>query len=186
MISSRIRTKRLWLGLLIIIIIALVLLFGSQSQPDKTGTQGQPSVTTSVNTDNFEYPKPPNWLKLSKEFLDSNSANSGIGYLNQPVTFMVQVSDSVPSSETELKNSTLKAIQGFESFELIASEATKINDKSGQKFVFRFGGQEKSKKELSVVVHNNKTYFLLHAAPEADFDKYQADFSSIVSGFKFK
>lgn len=184
MVLPKLSRKHLLLLVAVVVVVVAALLWSQGSSSDKTTLPGQP--TTSIEAGSFDYPRPANWVKLSKEFLDSNSANSGIGYLNQPVTFMVQVSDSVPSIETELKNSTLKAIQKLENFELISSESTKVDNISGQKFIFRFGGQEKSKKEMNVVVYKNKTYFLLYAAPEADYDKYLADYSSILSGFKFK
>jgi len=188
---------------LILILLVLLLVVGgaffiykskSRSTTNNPTTTQDNKDSKSLNQETiegngFSYAKPEGWAKLSSELLKAQQADSGIGHTNpggSVVTFVVKVLSSTPANDTELKNAVLAAPKYLPGFELITSESIKVNDKSGQRFSYRFGEGIKTKQELNAVVFNKKTYVLLFSSVEIDFDERKPDMAKILNSFNFK
>lgn len=178
--------------------VAAFLIFKPSPEPPKdnagtTETTFKSLGAQDITTEDFVYQKPEGWAKLSKELLDSSAATSGIGLPSSSsasslpmATFTVKLADSIPKNDKDLKDSILLELKKLTNFELVSSTATKVDGKSGQRFIYKFGEKDMTKQELNAVVHNKKTFFLLFSSADKDFDSQGADFTSISSAFKFK
>jgi len=161
------------------------------SNAGQSTTQNQPSAQAlqpaKTEAADFTYQKPQGWVAIAKDRLGSSGAISGIGRPTEPkVTFSVKVSDSVPKDSNDLKNNALNDIKkNAPNFALVSSADTKVDGKSGQKFIYVFGSQDRIKQEMTVIIYKQKTFFLLFTAAEADFDKSSAEFAQILADFKF-
>lgn len=185
--------------LILVIIIALAAAGYYYFRPEQPATPSGSSGTSTakpsdtgkaesvyVETKDFKYAKPSGWVKLSQSALDKNAATSGIGLFGKPVFFTVQVNNSAPGSSSELKNSTLNVIKKLPGFVLISSGSTKLDGQAGQKFVYQTSDQSKTRAELTAVIHNKKTFFLLFSVADQNFDDYRADFTAIEKSFQFE
>jgi len=200
--------------LLITIIIIILLLGGaavgffmlrqSQQQGGQQGQQNgqqQGSSTTAlqastVDYDTFSYEKPEGWAKLSKERLADMAAVSGVALPAEDLTKLpvasvtMRVSDSTPANDNDLKKSVTKEIEKFPEFKQLEFADVQVGDKTGKKFVYTYANAEdkakKIKQQLSVVVNNGKTFFVLYSTEEPVFDQHKEKADSILSSFKFK
>lgn len=178
--------------------VAAFLIFRPSPTPPKesatsTETTFKSLEAQDITTEDFAYQKPKGWAKLSKELLDSSAATSGIGLPSSSdasslpmATFTVKLASSTPRNDKELKDSTLIELKKLTNFELVSSAATKVDGKSGQRFVYKFGDKDMTKQELNAIAHNQKTFFLLFSSADKDFDGKSADFTNILSTFTFK
>lgn len=164
---------------------------GQTSQPN-AGSQTTTSPTgTFVEKTNYKYEVPSGWVELKKEALDQAGADSGIGRVSAlAATFRTRLSTSTPKDETELKNSTLDDVKrNAPNFTLMSSVSTKVDNQSGQVFIYTFSdtaSQQKFRHQLSAVPYKGKTFFLLASSIDSDFDKQTAEFKKILDSFKFK
>ncbi len=151
---------------------------------------GDASNLPYIETAEFKYVQPANWVQMSQKVLDVSGASSGIARPTAPAaTFSIKVSAAIPKDNDDLKNSTLNELKKFSHFALITSADTKVDGKNGQKFIYSFSdtsGQNKVIQYMSVVVNKNKTFFLLFSSAAGDYDKQAGDFASILSSFHFK
>ncbi len=167
----------------------------SDQQQANPQAGSQPTTPTNntignMGTSDFNYLRPEGWSEISKKVLETSGAASGIGRATSPAaTFTMKVSSSTPKNTSELKNATIAELKNFSNFVLVANVETKIDGKTGQKFTYTFSdkdGNNKVKQEMSVIVYKQKTFFLLFSSSAADFDKQSAEFTKILSSFKFK
>lgn len=194
---------------LIITVVAILLIGGGvgfflskqAANPANTNSdsssQDSSSValeTEEITTDSFSYTKPKDWAKLAKERLDASAAISGIGLpasdiTKLPVAFItMRVVDATPVNDDDLKTSTTKELEKLTSFKLVSFADSTIDNNSGKRFIYTFEDQEKqkNKQQLDVLVHNNKTYFILYSAKEEAFDEHIADHNAVLDSLKFK
>ena len=161
----------------------------STSQNQTTGG-GQTPSQAHEETQDFSYQKPDEWAEMSKSVLDSSGAASGIARPTAPAaTFTIKVSSATPKDSNDLKAATLAELKKFSNFKLVSSVETKVDGESGQKFNYNFSdqaGQNDVTQEMNVVVHKQKTYFLLFSSAAGDFGKEKPEFTQILSSFKFK
>lgn len=159
-----------------------------QATSDERGAD--PKKAVFIEVDDFRYEKPAGWAEISPQILKSNGSASGIGRPTEPVaTFSIRVTDSIPKDNTDLRNSTLNELKKFTNFLLSSNTDTKVDSKSGQRFVYNFTdseGKNKTAQQMSVIVHNNKTFFLLFSSADADYNKQTGEFQKILDSFKFK
>ncbi len=159
----------------------------STQQGLQTGSQAQP---VKEEAQDFTYQKPADWAEMTKKLLDASGAASGIARPTTPAgTFTVKVSSTTPKDSNDLKNGTLAELKKFSHFNLISSADSKVDGVAGQKFNYSFSdasNQNSVTQEMNVVVHNQKTYFLLFSGASGDFDKEKPDFAQILTSFKFK
>jgi len=161
---------------------------GQTSGQAQTTTPSSASSQTYVETADFKYSKPVGWAKISQKTLDSTGAASGIGRPTEPVaSFLINISDSIPKNNDELKNSVLSPPKNHRDFELILSESVKIDGHAGQKFAYSYTDSTGNKitQQESVVVYKQKAFILLFSTT-ADYNKQAGDFNNILASFKFK
>lgn len=162
-----------------------------QTTPSPLATKGpDPAKLVPIEAADFKYDKPIGWAQMAQKVLDSSGASSGIARPSAPVaTFTVKVNSAIPKDANDLKSSTLTELKKFSHFSLISSANTKVDGKSGQKFIYSFSDindENKVTQNMSVVVNKQKTFFLLFSSAAADYDKQTGDFDAILSSFKFK
>lgn len=181
--------------------VTAILLFkpSPKTEPSKTTTQHQPNPQLNqeqdITVEDLTYQKPKGWAKLSKAVLESSAANSGIalpatsssGTTGPPIaSFTVRVVPSIPKDNNDLKNSTLEVLKKLSKFELVSNTDTKVAGKTGQKFAYTYEDKTKMEQELTVVVYNKKTYFILAYADATKFNAQSAEFAKIVGSITFK
>ncbi|OGL35981.1 hypothetical protein A3F65_02675 [Candidatus Saccharibacteria bacterium RIFCSPHIGHO2_12_FULL_47_16b] len=186
MVMPKLNRKQLILLVAAVVTAVATLLWSQPFVSNKTTPSEQPS--TSIESSNFDYPRPDGWIKLSQTALKDVKAESGLGHGAPPPIglFLVSVdtSTSLPKNNDDLKNQALKTIP--KNIELISSGDTTISDQPAIKLTYKITGSQPSKNEVNVVVYNKKIYYLLVTAAEKDFDSQRADFDRILTGFKFK
>jgi hypothetical protein len=151
-------------------------------------SSGSSEGSKTVSNDDFTFNAPTGWAFLAKASLDSTGATSGISRISAPgASFTIKVADAKPTSDNDLKNSTINELKKAPGFSLLSNANTQVSGKSGQKFVYTISGQSNSKlkQEMSVVVNKQKTFFLLFSAYEPDFDKLGSEYKQILDNFKF-
>lgn len=160
-------------------------------QATTTTNKADPAKSAAIETVDFIYQKPVDWLQIKGSALDQAGATSGIGRASSPVaTFKTSDSSSTPKDDNDLKNSTLNDIKkNAPNFELLSSVSTKVDNHAGQKFTYSFtdkDGKNKVRQQLSAVPYKGKTFFFLAASVDTDFDKLTGDFASILASVQFK
>ncbi|GEM_PF-1298778 len=163
----------------------------SQTTPALLATKGaDPAKLVTIEVTEFKYDKPAGWAQMAQKVLDSSGAASGIARPAAPTaTFTIKVNSAVPKDNNDLRDSTLTELRKFSHFSLISSADTKVDSKSGQKFVYSFSDindENKVTQNISVVVNKQKTFFLLFSSAAADYDKQTGDFAAILGSFHFK
>lgn len=163
----------------------------SQTTDTTTTERGaDPAKLVAIETADFKYEKQAGWAEISPILLESTGAASGIGRPTEPVaTFSIKVSSSVPKDNNDLKNSTLNELKKFTNFQLTTDTNIKVDNQSGQRFVYNYTdseGQNKSTQQMDVVVYKQKTFFLLFSSSADDYSKQTKDFDQILKGFQFK
>lgn len=163
----------------------------STAQPTSTTTTVKapdPATKSTIDVGTFTYDKPAGWAAIATSALQSSGSITGIGLSSSPsVTFTAKIVDSVPASDTALKNDTLAGLKKFSDFTLISNTSVKVSGQSGQQFVYSFSGTSgKSNQRLIEVVYKQKTFMLLFQSPSSDYDKQATDFAKILDSFKFK
>lgn len=157
---------------------------GSSSQPDAT------SNLPYVETADFKYQKPDGWALMSQKALDASEASSGIGRPISPAgTFIVKATDSTFKDTNELKNATLEGLKKFAYFQLLSSAETKVDGKSGYKFIYSFSdknGENKLTQQMSVTINKDRVFLLLFSSTTDDYDKQTGEFNKILDSFQFK
>lgn len=195
------RKYRLRIGLVIMVVAIASVALGwyPHKSPSKTSTTGpttssssikapDPATKSTIDVGSFTYDKPAGWAMIASTALQSSGSVTGIGLSSSPsVTFTAKIVDSVPASDTALKNDTLAGLKKFSDFALISNTSVKVNGQSGQQFVYSFSGTSgKSNQRLIEIVYKQKTYLLLFQSPSSDYDKQATDFAKILDSFKFK
>jgi hypothetical protein len=191
MTKNSFKTPGVMAAVILVALIAGIFIFKASSdkgtQPDQGQTTTAAVKPAGIGTADFTYQKPAGWAQLAQEVLDANHATSGIGRSPESsATFTIRTASSVPTSDADLKDSTLNELRKLSQFELLNSGPTQVDGKAGQKFTYQFEAADKIKQEMSVIVYKQKTFFLLFSSADTDFDKQAADFAGILSGFKFK
>ena len=162
-----------------------------QTTPATTSTKGaDPSKAVLIEADGFKYEKPAGWAEIAPKILEANGSASGIGRPIEPVaTFGVKISNTTPKDANDLRNGTLNELKKFTNFQLTSNVNTKVDNQSGQKFIYSFSdgeGKNKTTQQMSVIPYKGKTFFLLFSSAAADYDKQAAEFNKILVSFKFK
>lgn len=162
----------------------------SQTQVDSSSQPGAISNLPYVETKEFKYQKPDGWTLMTQKALDAAEAASGIGRPISPAgTFIIKLSDSTFKNSNELKDATLEGLKKLTYFSLASSEETKIDGRSGYKFIYSFSdrnGANKLTQQMYAVINKDKVFLLLFSSTAADYDKQTAEFNKILVSFKFK
>ncbi len=163
---------------------------GQTTQATASTKGADPSKAVLIEADGFRYEKPAGWAEISSKTLESNGSASGIGRPTEPVaTFGVRIADSTPKDSNDLRNGTLSELRKFTNFQLVSDVNTKVDNQSGQIFVYSFSdseGKNKTTQQMSVIPYKGKTFFLLFSSAAANYDKQTAEFNKILVSFKFK
>ncbi len=193
------------LAIVALLVAAVWLSFKPKHEPQsvtQTGTTtGQTATQTNsgtnadgtafIDTADFRYDIPSDWVQMKKDVLDRIGATSGIARVSSTTAlFKTTISASTPKNNTELKNNTLDDIKkNAPHFALLSSVGTKVDGKSGQVFIYTFtdtSGQNKFRQQLSAVPNKGKTFFLVASSADSEFDKQTGEFKKILDSFKFK
>lgn len=141
-----------------------------------------------VRTPNFTYPQPNGWSLLSQDALKTAVAVSGISHGN-PIGAAFYVSfdssESKPTNNAQLEDTTLNTIKNLPGFKLISSAPVTVAGQAAQQFIYVSGSPDSVKNQLTAFIYGEKIYLLLFTSAGDKFETYQQDFKTIIDGFAF-
>src|SRR5690348_3776117 len=109
--------KRLLVGLCLLVLIAATGWLGYDWYHDHKQLTATPATKTPTNQNqptavSYSFVTPSGWQPLTASYLGQSGAKSGIGVGAGPVaSFLVRVSDAVPTNADDQKQSVLSELQ---------------------------------------------------------------------------